>query len=73
MMSEKEQFIRQLKKRTKKLAVDIINFCNSLKKADELNRLITESNDITINVKSKRHNIQKQLMKYVIFNQSYTI
>ena len=31
MMSEKEIFIERLKKRTKKFAVDIIKFCNSLK------------------------------------------
>ena len=30
-MTEKEQFIEQLKKRTKKLAVDVIDFCSSLK------------------------------------------
>jgi len=30
-MTEKEQFIKQLKKRTKKLAVDVINLCGSLK------------------------------------------
>ena len=31
MMSEKEIFIERLKKRTKKFAVDVIKFCNSLK------------------------------------------
>lgn len=31
-MTEKEIFIEKLKKRTRKLAVDIILFCNSLKK-----------------------------------------
>ncbi|MBE9511190.1 MAG: four helix bundle protein [Bacteroidetes bacterium] len=31
-MSEKEIFIEKLKKRTKKFAVDVIKFCNSLKK-----------------------------------------
>ena len=30
-MTEKEQFIEQLKKRTKKLAVDVIDLCSSLK------------------------------------------
>lgn len=30
-MTQKEKFIENLKKRTKKFAVDIINFCNSLK------------------------------------------
>jgi len=30
-MSEKEIFIERLKKRTKKFAVDVIKFCNSLK------------------------------------------
>jgi len=30
-MTEKEKFIENLKKRTKKFAVDVINFCNSLK------------------------------------------
>jgi four helix bundle protein len=30
-MTEKEKFIENLKKRTKKFAVDIIKFCNSLK------------------------------------------
>ncbi len=30
-MTEKELFIEDFKKRTKKLAVDIISFCNSLK------------------------------------------
>ncbi len=32
MMTEKEKFIEKLKKRTRKFAVDIIKFCNSLKK-----------------------------------------
>ena len=31
-MTEKEIFIENLKKRTKKFAVDVIDFCNSLKK-----------------------------------------
>lgn len=31
-MTEKEKFITQLKQRTKKFAVDVILFCNSLKK-----------------------------------------
>ena len=31
MMTEKEIFIERLKKRTKKFAVDVIKFCNSLK------------------------------------------
>lgn len=31
-MTEKENFVEALKKRTKKLAVDIILFCDSLKK-----------------------------------------
>ena len=31
MMSEKEIFFERLKKRTKKFAVDVIKFCNSLK------------------------------------------
>jgi len=31
MMSEKEIFIERFKKRTKKFAVDVIKFCNSLK------------------------------------------
>lgn len=31
-MTEKEKFIEKLKKRTRKFAVDIIKFCNSLKK-----------------------------------------
>ncbi len=30
-MTEKEQFIEQLKKRTKKLAVDVIDLCSTLK------------------------------------------
>ncbi len=30
-MTEKEQFIEKMKKRTKKLAVDVILFCDSLK------------------------------------------
>ena len=30
-MTQKEEFIENLKKRTKKFAVDIIKFCNSLK------------------------------------------
>jgi four helix bundle protein len=30
-MTEKEQFIEQLKRRTKKLAVDVIHLCSSLK------------------------------------------
>ena len=30
-MTEKEQFIEKMKKRTKQFAVDIIRFCNSLK------------------------------------------
>jgi four helix bundle protein len=30
-MTEKEQFIEDLKKRTKKFAIDVILFCNSLK------------------------------------------
>ena len=30
-MTEKELFIKKMKKRTKKFAVDIIQFCNSLK------------------------------------------
>ncbi len=30
-MTEKEQFIEQLKKRTKKLAVDVIDLCGTLK------------------------------------------
>ncbi len=30
-MTEKEQFIEKIKKRTRKLAVDVILFCNSLK------------------------------------------
>ncbi len=30
-MTEKEIFIRRLKERTKKLAVDVIGFCNTLK------------------------------------------
>jgi four helix bundle protein len=30
-MTEKEVFIRQMKERTKKLAVDVIRFCESLK------------------------------------------
>jgi len=33
-MNEKEFFIEELKKRTKKLAVDIIRFCNSLRKCE---------------------------------------
>ena len=33
-MTEKEVFIEKLKKRTKRLAVDIIRFCDSLKKCD---------------------------------------
>ena len=31
-MTEKEIFIKKLKKRTKKFAVDVVIFCNSLKK-----------------------------------------
>ena len=31
-MTDKELFIEKMKTRTKKFAVDIINFCNSLKK-----------------------------------------
>lgn len=31
-MTEKEIFIENLKKRTKKFAVDVIIFCNTLKK-----------------------------------------
>ncbi len=31
-MTEKEKFIEKLKKRTRKFAVNIINFCNSLEK-----------------------------------------
>ena len=31
-MNEKEQFIENLKKRTKKFGVDVILFCDSLKK-----------------------------------------
>ena len=31
-MTEKEIFIENMKKRTKKFAVDVIDFCNSLKK-----------------------------------------
>jgi len=31
-MTEKEKFIEKLKERTKKFAVDIINFCETLKK-----------------------------------------
>jgi four helix bundle protein len=30
-MTEKEQFVEELKKRTKKFAIDVILFCNSLK------------------------------------------
>ena len=30
-MTDKEIFIEELKRRTKKFAVDIINFCNTLK------------------------------------------
>jgi hypothetical protein len=30
-MTEKEKFIEDMKKRTKKFAVDIIKFCDSLK------------------------------------------
>jgi len=33
-MNEKDFFIEELKKRTKKLAVDIIRFCNSLRKCE---------------------------------------
>jgi four helix bundle protein len=33
MMTEKEIFIEKLKKRTKKLAIDIIMFCDSLKRS----------------------------------------
>jgi len=32
-MTEKEQFIEKMKDRTKKFAVDAINFCDSLKKS----------------------------------------
>jgi four helix bundle protein len=34
MMTEKEIFIKKLKKTTKQFAVDVINFCNTLKKSN---------------------------------------
>ena len=39
-MTEKEQFIEKMKKRTKQFAVDIIQFCNSLK-TDKASAVIT--------------------------------
>ncbi|MGB1316002.1 MAG: four helix bundle protein, partial [Chitinophagales bacterium] len=36
-MTEKEVFIEQMKNRTKKFAVDVINFCDTLKKVKASN------------------------------------
>ncbi len=53
MKTEKEQFIRQLKKRTKKLAVDIINFCNSLKKVKITYQLVKSSSLVGANYRAR--------------------
>ena len=40
-MTEKEIFIEKLKTRTKRFAVDVINFCNSLKPVIGWRSLVT--------------------------------
>ena len=68
-MTEKEIFVEKMRKRTKKFAVEVIIFCDTLKSCKasnllnnrkELERFLTESSEI-IKITSKAKNSTYQL------------